>query len=49
MSKASNYSGRENEEAFLDFTYDLALFGTGLPCQETVPLKLVQTFQLSPQ
>ena len=27
----------------------LALFGTGLPCQETVPLKLVQTFQLSPQ
>ena len=27
----------------------LALFGTGLRCQETVPLKLVQTFQLSPQ
>ena len=27
----------------------LALFGTGLRCQDTVPLKLVQTFQLSPQ
>jgi DNA-binding beta-propeller fold protein YncE len=27
----------------------LALFGAGLRCQDTVPLKLVQTFQLSPQ
>ena len=27
----------------------LALFGTGLRCQDTVPLKLVQTFKLSPQ
>jgi len=49
MSKASIIQGEKMKKRFLISLTILALFGTGLPCQETVPLKLVQTFQLSPQ
>jgi len=48
-SKASIIQGEKMKKRFLISLTILALFGTGLPCQETVPLKLVQTFQLSPQ
>src|SRR6202140_1522021 len=44
-----NIQGEKMTKRFLISLTILALFGTGLRCQETVPLKLVQTFQLSPQ
>ena len=49
VSKASIIQGEKMKKRFLISLTILALFGTGLRCQETVPLKLVQTFQLSPQ
>src|SRR5258708_28198434 len=41
--------GEKMKKRFLISLTILALFGTGLRCQDTVPLKLVQTFKLSPQ
>src|SRR5258708_30913393 len=41
--------GEKMKKRFLISLTIIAVFGTGLRCQDTVPLKLVQTFQLSPQ
>src|SRR5882762_1070160 len=49
VSKASIFRERIMKKRFLISLTILALFGTGLRCQDTVPLKLVQTFKLSPQ
>src|SRR6267378_7473959 len=46
VSKASIFRERIMKKRFLISLTILALFGTGLRCQDTVPLKLVQTFEL---
>jgi WD40 repeat protein len=51
LSKRTSHpnSGEKMKNRFLVSLAILALFGTGLRCQKTAPLKLVQTFKLSPQ